>query len=73
MKNTNVVQHRQQHKYVPGDEMDNKNRKPDHEEVHGKTKVRIFFNRIPANVFWSRVNPAIARCIADKAIQQESS
>lgn len=70
--NTNVVPQHLPNINIPGDDMDI-NRKPDHEVVNGKVKSRIFIERIPAKEFWSRVNPAIARCLADKAIKQESS
>ncbi|MED0677549.1 hypothetical protein P4S83_14650 [Aneurinibacillus thermoaerophilus] len=38
-------------------------RKPDYEGKQGNTNIRVYLCRIPAKEFWSRVNPAIAKCL----------
>ncbi|MBN6186356.1 hypothetical protein JQN58_05065 [Aneurinibacillus sp. BA2021] len=46
-------------------EKDKQERKPDFEGKRGNTNIRVFIHRIPAEEFWARVNPAIARCLQD--------
>lgn len=69
LQTPNVVRSVHLHMHEAGDAgMEKKQeRKPDHEEKFGNTTVRVYFHPIPKELFWSRVNRAIAACLQSKA------
>lgn len=41
-------------------------KKPDYVDLKGTGSIRIFIERVPKEVFWGRINLAIAGCLYGK-------